>query len=40
MTQSIIWSYIAAFLVNALIFVPLMLGLNEKPSYLDTSIAN
>lgn len=36
MTQSIIWSYLAALLVNMFIFVPLMLRAKERSSYRDT----
>ncbi len=36
MFQSILWSYVAAILVNSLLFVPLMLAFKENSTYWDT----
>ncbi|MCF8012129.1 MAG: DUF4396 domain-containing protein [Clostridiales bacterium] len=36
MTQSIIWSYLVALIVNMFLFVPLMLRAKESSSYSDT----
>jgi hypothetical protein len=40
MAQSIIWSYLAALVVNMFISVPLMLSLKEDSTYYDTVRAN
>ncbi len=40
MMQSVIWSYLAAVVFNALLFVPLMLALKEDSSWWDTVRAN
>ncbi|MDW7674036.1 MAG: DUF4396 domain-containing protein, partial [Bacillota bacterium] len=40
MAQSVFWSYLAAILVNAFVFVPLMLAFKENSSYWDTVKAN
>lgn len=40
MFQSVLWSYLGTILVNALLFVPLMLSLKENSSYGDTVKSN